>query len=75
MEKPYAVVVDDIIGRFQVVTKQLGSEVQSLKGVSGSTILGDGKPALIIEMDDLVKLQNKPVQGANPGSATLKAAS
>jgi two-component system chemotaxis sensor kinase CheA len=75
MEKPYAVVVDDIIGRFQVVTKQLGVEVQSLKGVSGSTILGDGKPALIIEMDDLVKMQNKHAQGASPGSSTLKVAS
>ena len=57
MDKPYAVVVDDILGRYQVVTKQLGVEVQNLKGISGSTILGDGKPALILEVDDLVKNQ------------------
>jgi two-component system chemotaxis sensor kinase CheA len=59
MSKPYAIVVDDILGRYQVVTKQLGSEVQNLKGISGSTILGDGKPALILEVDDLVKAQNR----------------
>ncbi len=55
MEKPYAVVVDDILGRFQVVTKQLGSEFQGLNGVSGCTILGDGRPALTLEIDELVR--------------------
>ncbi len=58
-EQPYAVVVDDILGRYQVVTKQLGEEVRSLKGLSGCTILGDGKPALILEIDDLVRDEAK----------------
>ncbi|MCE3010979.1 MAG: chemotaxis protein CheA, partial [Proteobacteria bacterium] len=52
---PFAILVDDIIGQFQVVIKQLGPELSHLKGVSGSTILGDGKPALIVETNDLVK--------------------
>lgn len=53
--KPFAIVVDDILGQFQVVQKQLGPELQGIKGVSGSTILGDGKPALILEPQDLLK--------------------
>jgi two-component system chemotaxis sensor kinase CheA len=69
LSKPYAIVVDDIIGRYQVVTKQLGSEVQNLKGISGSTILGDGKPALILEVDDLVKAQNRLVQSSGNGQS------
>jgi two-component system chemotaxis sensor kinase CheA len=51
----FALLVDDIIGQYQVVIKQLGKELQGTKGVSGSTILGDGRPALILEPYDLLK--------------------
>ena len=59
-EKQFAIVVDEIIGRQQVVIKNLGNEVQTLKEFSGSTILGDGKPALIIELSTLIRRQEKP---------------
>ncbi len=52
---PFAILVDDIIGQYQVVVKQLGPELQAFRGVSGSTILGDGRPALILEPLDLLK--------------------
>lgn len=52
--QPFAILVDDIIGQSQVVIKQLGREHQNLKGFSGSAILGDGRPALILELPDLV---------------------
>lgn len=51
----FSLFVDDILGKSQVVIKQLGHELSHLKGVSGSTILGDGKPALIVEPQDLVR--------------------
>lgn len=50
----FAVVVDDIIGQYQVVIKQLGPELQNIRGFSGSSILGDGKPALILELAELI---------------------
>lgn len=53
--KPYAILVDDILGQFQVVVKKLSPELQNMKGISGSTILGDGKPSFIIEPNDLIK--------------------
>lgn len=52
---PFAVLVDDIIGQYQVVIKKLGAENAHLKGFSGSAILGDGKPALILELTELIK--------------------
>jgi len=58
-KEPFALVVDDILGQYQVVTKPLGSELADTKGVSGTTILGDGKPALIIECNDLLKRKLK----------------
>ena len=50
---PCALLVDDIQGQSQVVIKRLGPEFQSYRGVSGSTILGDGRPAFILEPPDL----------------------
>jgi two-component system chemotaxis sensor kinase CheA len=58
-KQPFAVLLDDILGHQQIVIKKLGSEVQHLKGFSGSAILGDGKPALILELAELVNRQNK----------------
>ncbi len=62
--EPFAILVDDILGQFQIVTKMLGAELQGIKGISGSTILGDGKPALILEPQELLtrKISNNFVQ-------------
>lgn len=53
--EPFATLVDDIIGHQQVVIKKLGAEIQGIKGFSGSAILGDGKPALILELPELAQ--------------------
>lgn len=53
--EPFALMIDDILGQFQVVIKQLGPELQNIKGISGITILGDGRPSLILEPSDLIK--------------------
>lgn len=60
-DKPFAALVDDIIGQHQVVIKKLGSELSKVKGYSGSAILGDGKPALILEMSELAHKPGKQV--------------
>lgn len=58
--KTFAFLVDDIVGQSQVVLKQLGTELQGLTGISGSTILGDGRPAFILEAQDLLKRKIVP---------------
>jgi two-component system, chemotaxis family, sensor kinase CheA len=74
--KPFALLVDDIIGQSQVVVKQLGTEISGYKGISGSTILGDGKPALILEPQDLLKrkIASVPVPAAPAQAIGGKAA-
>lgn len=52
--KPFAVLVDDIVGLQQIVVKRLSAGIQNMKGVGGTTILGDGKPSLILEPNDLL---------------------
>jgi two-component system chemotaxis sensor kinase CheA len=55
LRQPFAVRVDDIVGQTQIVIKKLGNEHRNLKGFSGSAILGDGRPSLILELPELVR--------------------
>lgn len=48
-------VVDRVIGEHQTVIKNLGKFFRDVKGISGATILGDGKIALIIDTQKLVE--------------------
>lgn len=48
-------VVDRLIGEFQTVIKPLGSMFKHLKGISGSTILGSGEVALILDAPALIQ--------------------
>lgn len=47
-------VVDELHGEFQTVIKPLGKIFQHLKGVSGSTILGSGEVAIILDVPGLM---------------------
>ena len=47
-------VVDELMGEFQTVIKPLGKLFSNLKGVSGSTILGSGEVALILDVPALI---------------------
>jgi two-component system, chemotaxis family, sensor kinase CheA len=49
----FAVLIDEILHQQQVVVKQLGSEIRNKTGFMGSSILGDGKPAFIIDLSEL----------------------
>ncbi len=45
----YALLVDEVLGQYQVVTKSLGKGVGKVEGVSGGAILGDGQVGLILD--------------------------
>lgn len=49
-----ALFVDDLVGQHQVVIKSLESNYRRVQGVSGATIMGDGKVALILDTAALV---------------------
>ena len=48
-----ALIVDDIIGQQQVVIKSLEENFESIEGIAGGTILGDGNVALIVDVQGL----------------------
>ncbi len=51
----FAVLVDDILHQQQVVIKTLGEEIRNSRGFMGSSILGDGRPAFILDLNELYK--------------------
>ncbi|MTI80222.1 MAG: chemotaxis protein CheA [Firmicutes bacterium] len=55
-EKRVAVVVDKLLGEQEIVIKSLGEYLGDVNGLSGATILGDGRVALIIDSRDLIKV-------------------
>lgn len=48
-----AIMVDELVGRQQVVIKPLGKSLAKLKEITGGAILGSGDIALILNVDEL----------------------
>ncbi|WP_310441294.1 chemotaxis protein CheA [Sulfurimonas sp.] len=48
-----AVMIDELLGRQQVVIKTLGKSLAKIKEISGGAILGNGDIALILNVDEL----------------------
>ncbi|MBX9894226.1 MAG: chemotaxis protein CheA [Nitrosomonas sp.] len=56
-----ALFVDDLVGQHQVVIKSLESNYRRVQGVSGATIMGDGKVALILDTAALVMASQQEI--------------
>ncbi|KRG39430.1 chemotaxis protein [Stenotrophomonas pictorum JCM 9942] len=50
-----ALEVDELVGQQQVVVKNIENNYRRIAGVSGATILGDGRVALIVDIGGLVR--------------------
>ena len=60
-------VIDELIGRQQVVIKSLGEAMQHIPGISGGAIMPDGRVGLILDVSGLIKLAV-----TDKGSGTFK---
>ncbi len=66
------IVVDGLLGEFQTVIKPLGKIFSGLRGISGSTILGNGDVALIVDVAALVQqIIHEETRNNQPGVARL----
>jgi two-component system chemotaxis sensor kinase CheA len=52
--------VDELLGQQQVVVKNLENNYRRVDGISGATILGDGRVALIVDVGGLVRSLRMP---------------
>lgn len=53
-EKKFGIKVDELVGQKEVVIKSLGHYLGSVHGISGSTIMGDGKVVMIVDIGELI---------------------
>ena len=50
------IVVDELIGQQQVVIKSLSENFDPVQGISGATILGNGRVALIVDIEQISRM-------------------
>ena len=53
-DKKYGLMVDELLHRQQIVVKNLGETFVNLPGITGGTILGDGRVGLILDPETLI---------------------
>ena len=68
------VVVDELLGQQQVVVKSLETNYDAVDGISGATILGNGRVALILDVTHLREIDDGPIgsQKAQPPARTIE---
>ena len=66
----FGVLVDQLLGQHQTVIKPLGRMFRSLRGMSGSSILGSGDVALIFDVASLSQLAIHPTRTSRRASRT-----
>jgi len=59
-----ALFVDAMVGQHQVVIKSLESNYRKVAGVSGATIMGDGRVAMILDVSMLVSMARQALPAA-----------
>jgi len=50
-DRVYCLMVDDFIGKQEVVIRSLGETMKNIPGVAGGAILGDGRVGLVLDLD------------------------
>lgn len=52
-EQRIGLVVDELLGQKEIVVKSLGDYLEEVRGIAGSTILGDGRVIMILDIGDV----------------------
>jgi two-component system chemotaxis sensor kinase CheA len=68
-DKRMGLVVDRLLGEHQTVIKPMGEALREARGLSGSTILGSGEVALILDVPVLLDLATGRLAEAGAGAA------
>ena len=65
-EEARGLLVDELIGKQEVVIKNLGSTFRNQNLLAGAAILGDGRVGLILDVDTLVRCRISTPEPASP---------
>jgi two-component system chemotaxis sensor kinase CheA len=53
--KRLGLIVDELLGQQEIVIKSLGEYLGDVKGIAGSTILGDGRVIMIVDVSQFIE--------------------
>jgi chemotaxis protein histidine kinase CheA/CheY-like chemotaxis protein len=56
-EHSTGLVADELVGSREIVVKSVGPQISSIRGISGATILGDGRIVIILDINALVRAE------------------
>ncbi len=56
-EHSTGLVADELVGSREIVVKPVGPQISSIRGISGATILGDGRIVVILDIGALVRAE------------------
>ena len=54
-EHSTALITDELVGSREIVVKSVGPQISGIRGISGATILGDGRIVIILDVGALVR--------------------
>ena len=54
-EQQFCLLVDQVLGKQEVVIKSLGETLKNIPGIAGGAILGDGRVGLILDLDGVFR--------------------
>ena len=54
-EHSTGIVTDELVGSREIVVKSVGPQISGIRGISGATILGDGRICIILDVGALVR--------------------
>jgi chemosensory pili system protein ChpA (sensor histidine kinase/response regulator) len=54
-EHSTGLVADELVGSREIVVKSVGPQISGIRGISGATILGDGRIVIILDINALVR--------------------
>lgn len=49
--------IDDLLGKQEIVVKNIGEKFRDIRGVAGATIMGDGRVGLILDIYNLLNMR------------------
>ncbi len=61
-ERRLGLIVDNLLGEQEIVSKKLGKQLAKVSGFSGGTLLGSGEVVLVLNGSDLIKLAQRPTR-------------
>ncbi len=63
--KKRCLLVDQLLGKQEIVIKSLGDTFKSNRAFAGAAILGDGRAGLILDVDQLIRVRREPAKAMN----------